>query len=153
MMKIHLASYETMMAVSIGGRRQIAAIYKGLKDQHGYEGSGWEVHINAAGGEIAGAKAMDRYWSGSVNTFRCGGDVGEIQIKTRSAHHYDLLVRPQDRDDDIFVLVTGVIPDFRVHGWLRGRDAKKPEWLKTHGERPPAYFAPQFVLHPIVDLP
>jgi hypothetical protein len=101
---------------------------------------------------MAAAKAMDRYWNGSVDTFQNGGDVGRLQVRTRRKQSYELIVRPHDRDADVFVLVVGVAPVFDVRGWMMGRDAKQPEWLMDHGGRPPAYFVPSDALHPIGEL-
>jgi hypothetical protein len=81
-------------------------------------------HIEGAGGEVAAAKALGRRRDGQVNTEKEGGVVGHIQVRTRS--RYDgLFVRPNDRDDDMLVLVTGVYPTYRVCGWIRGADAKQ----------------------------
>jgi hypothetical protein len=104
---------------------------------------GLALHFEGACGEMAFAKATNRYWSGSVDTFRLA-DIGTaIQVRTRSNHSWDLLVRPSDADDDLFVLVTGWAPDYQVHGWIAGAAAKRPEWLKEYGGRPPAYFVPK----------
>lgn len=118
-------------------------------DRHGYKGAGWSEHIEGACGEAAVAKVLNRFWNGSVDTFATGGDVGDIQVRTRSSHDYELLVRPDDRDSDVFILVTGRAPTFRVIGYIWGRDAKRPEWLQTHGSRPAAYFVPHAFLTPI----
>jgi len=149
---VSLSPFEMMLASQVGMRRQIEAIQKGLPDRHGYDGDGWNVHIEGAGGEMAVAKALNRYWNGSFNTFQAGGDVGSLQVRTRSREDYDLLVRESDRDDDIFVLVTGKIPRFVVWGWLYGRQAKQPEWRKDYGGRPAAYFIPKEGLNPISHL-
>jgi len=128
-------------------RRQIEALRQHRPDRHGFDGEdGWTIHIEGAAGEMAVAKLRNRYWNGSVNTFKTGGDVGAVQVRTRSKAHYDLIVRDDDRNDDAFFLVIGSIPVFDVVGWIKGRDAKRPEWLQTYGERPPAYFVPQSAL-------
>jgi hypothetical protein len=142
-----------MMAVEVGCRRQLQAIREGRHDLYGYDGDeGWSLHIEGAAGELAVAKALDRYWSGSVNTYRAGADVGQLQVRTRSQPNYDLLIRDRDDDDAVFVLVTGRVPSFAVRGWLLGRDGKRPEWRREHGGRPPAYFVPQAHLRPITEL-
>lgn len=150
MIDVLLTPYELEMAAIQGMRRQIEAVQKGLGHIAGYEGIGWDIHIEGAAGELAFAKAINRYWSGSVNTFKTGGDVGALQVRTRSKHSYELLVRDGDRDDDLFVLVTGTAPHFKVWGWIYGRDAKRPEWKQTHGNRPAAYFVPHGALIPLV---
>jgi hypothetical protein len=123
----------------------------GRADAHGLgKADGWGMHIEGAAGEMAADKAMDLYWSPTVNTFKSGGDVGHsIQVRTRSRHRYDVIVRADDRDDDTFVLVTGRPPDFRVHGTIRGRDAKRKEWWAEHGGRPGAWFGRASALRPI----
>lgn len=146
MIEVVLTDYEIRQAAHAGVDRQVQALVKGLPDRHGFQGSGWDVHIDGALGELAVAKALNRFWSASVGTFKTGGDVGSIQVRCRSRHDYELLVRDTDPDDAAFILVTGRAPTFRVHGWIYGRDAKRPEWRQTHGNRPPAYFVPHSAL-------
>jgi hypothetical protein len=73
---------------------------------------------------MAFAKATRRYWSGSVKTFKAGSGVGNIQVRTRSREDYDLIVRDDDPDEDILVLVIGHAPSCRVVGWMRGMTAR-----------------------------
>lgn len=144
---ITLTWYELFLASQIGIRRQVAALQKKLPDKYGAKPDhGWQIHVEGAAGEMAAAKALGMYWSGSVNTFKVGGDVGSVQVRTRSRSDYDLIVRADDRDGDVFVLVVGASPSFDVVGWILGRDAKRSEWLRTHGGRPSAYFVPQEAL-------
>lgn len=146
MIEIELTWAEIEMAAGVGIRRQIDALRRGLPDKHGYEGDGWSNHIEGAMGEICVAKALGRYWNGSIGTFKQGGDVGQIQVRTRSKLDYDLIIRPDDRDFDWFVLVLGSCPRYWVVGYMQGREAKQAEWLKEHGGRPPAFFVPQGAL-------
>jgi hypothetical protein len=112
------------------------------------------MHIEGACGEAAVAKALNVFWSGTVNTFKRGGDIGsKIQVRTRSKSYYELIVRQDDRDDDIFILVTGKAPSFDVVGWTLGKDAKKEQWIQTHGNREAAWFVPQKELLDINTLP
>lgn len=150
MIEIALDWYEVHLAAVVGTRRQIEALRNGNPDKHGYEGSGWELHIEGAAAELALAKVLGRYWNGAINTFKDGGDVGPtLQVRLRTKHYYDLLIRPDDPDEKAFVLVTGTCPEFRVHGWMWGADAKRQEWLQTHGNRPAAYFVPKDALRAI----
>lgn len=150
---VRLSWYELWIAASVGAKRQIEAIQRGLSDQHGFTGeNGWNLHLEGAAGEMAAAKAMNRFYSGSINTFKDGGDVGSIQGRTRSKSEYELIVRANDRDEDIFVLVTWRSPTFTVHGWIRGQDAKQTRWLRTHGNRPAAYFVPTAELRAIGEM-
>lgn len=144
------------MAAGVGVRRQIEAFRAGRQDQHGAtsaevggRGRGWHLHIEGAAGEMAVAKALNRHWSASVNTFKVGGDVGRVQVRTRSRHDYELIVRPEERDTDAFILVTGIAPAFRVHGWCYGREAKREEWRQNHGGHGAAFFVPASALRTI----
>lgn len=143
----------------IAHRRQSEAVAMGLEDAHG-RGSenGLASHTLGAYGEVGTAKVLGRPWDATVNTFKRGGDVGDYQVRTRSNHDWDLLVRADDRDDDVFILATAVderMSDsrIRVHGWLYGREAKRDEWVRTYGGRPPAWFAPQSALRDLSSLP
>ncbi len=151
-MKIILSIGELHLAAQIGSLRQIESVSKGLKDKHGFTGSGWDVHIEGAAGEIAAARALGMYWGGTVNTFKSIGDVGKLEIRTASGSNSSLIVREGDSDNAVFVLVTGTSPVYNVAGWMLGKDAKKPEWSRSPNGRPPAYFVPQFSLNNIEDL-
>jgi hypothetical protein len=134
--------------VIIGSERQISAVEKGLNNSFGYKGSGWDIHIEGAAGELAYCKWAGIYFYPTIDTFKNGGDVGELQIRTRSEDSYDLIVREKDRDDDIFILVVGKIPKYRIVGWITGSNAKQKKWEKDYGNRnAPAYFVPQSSLN------
>lgn len=149
-MKVSLEWYEISRAALVGVSRNVEAMRKGLQSARPIGESDWHIHILGACGEVAFAKATNRYWSGSVNTFKTGGDVGgHIQIRTRSRSHYDLIVRDNDNDDDIFVLVTGGPAEFDVKGYMRASDAKSEKYRANWGNYGEAYFVPQAELHPI----
>ena len=66
-MRVELDGAEMMMAAQVGIRRHVAALVRGLPDRHGLDSSkndGWRIHIEGAAGELAAAKALDRYWDG-----------------------------------------------------------------------------------------
>jgi len=149
--RVVLSESEMKLAAMVGVNRNVESMSKGLKDKHGFTGDGWSVHIEGACGELAFAKYRNRHWSGSVNTFKRGGDVGEVQVRTRSRHDYDLIVRQDDKDDDYFVLVTGTAPEFRIRGFIVARDAKQMgDCINEHGSRPPAWFIPAGKLRPVL---
>lgn len=153
-MKVTLNASELQHAAFVGCRRQIEAMCAGRQHIAGFDGIGWDLHIEGACGELAVAKALNVHWGGAVNTFKLGDDVegAGLQVRTRSKHGYELLVRPGDAPDAAYVHVTGVAPDFVVHGWLFGREAQQPEFLQTYGGRPKAYFVHPKHLRPLDDL-
>jgi hypothetical protein len=145
---VMLTEYELQLAAGVGVRRHIASLVGGHRQvAAGVEATGdWTQNIEGACGELAVAKMLGRYWNGSVNTFTVGGDVGALQVRTRSRHYYDLIVRDKDRDGDWFVLATGVSPNYLVRGYIRAGDAKRDEWRADHGGHGPAWFVPQGAL-------
>ena len=149
---VSLTWHEAAMAAEIGTMRQLASIRRDRRDAHGFCGEGWSEHIEGACGELALAKYLNIHWDGSVDAF-LAADLPFLQVRTRSRHDYDLIVRERDGDDETFVLLTGRCPHYRVRGWIAGHDAKRPEWLAEHGGRPPAYFVPADALAAIETLP
>lgn len=150
-MTVTLASHEVLMAATIGMMRQISAITRSLPERNGHDGPGWNSHIEGACGELAVAKLLRTHWSGSINTFKVGGDVGSLQVRTRSRSDYELIIRDDDKDEDTFVLVTGQCPTYEVIGKIVGRDGKKDEWRQNYGGRPAAWFVPQAALSELAE--
>lgn len=148
---VTLTWHEAAMASHVGWMRQLSAVKAGKHDCHGYSGDGWSEHIEGACGEMAVAKMLGIFWDGSVNTWKAN-DLPGLQIRTRSKHDYELLVRPSDADETPWVLVTGRCPHYRIRGYLYGREAKRSEWLRDHGGRPPAYFVPHSHLRSVREL-
>jgi hypothetical protein len=152
MAKILLSLMEVRLATDVGVVRHVEALRRARPDAYGRsDEDGWTAHIEGACGELACAKALGIYWLPTVNTFKTGGDVASFQVRTRSRDDYQLYVRPDDSDDAIFILVRGIAPRYEVVGWMRGRDAKRPEWFKTFDRRPKAYFVPDAFLHHDLD--
>lgn len=143
--EVTLTFAELLVGATIGINRHIRAIVRKQPDAYGATAldNGWQRHIEGACGELAAAKVKNLYWSASIDTFKNGGDVGNVQVRTRSRLEYDLIVREDDRDEDTFVLVTGQAPSYLVHGMILGREAKKEEFKETYGGRPAAYFVPK----------
>lgn len=140
------------MASEIGRLRQLASIRRGSVHKYGFAGSGWTEHIEGACGEMVVCKFLGIYWDGSVDTFKAADVGANIQVRTRSLHSYELIVRSDDADNEMYVLVTGKCPTYQIHGYITGSDAKKREYLQTHGNRPAAYFVPHRALSPADEL-
>jgi hypothetical protein len=152
--EVRLTWPEVSIGAVIGLFRHIEALKRQRPDAYGRsEADGWSDHIEGACGELAFAKAAHRYWTPTVNTFKTGGDVGIVQVRTRSRQDYQLLVRDDDADDAPFVLVRGRAPCYWVVGWIPGNEAKRTEWRKAYGGRPPAYFVPDEALFSMEDVP
>ena len=147
---VTLAPHELLMGAEVGVRRHTSAIQANRADRHGIDpGDGWRAHIEGALGELAVARYCGKYWDGSVDTFRSSPDLANVEVRTRSRHDYDLIIRNDDDPDKFYVLVTGRAPTYRIRGWIKGANARRDDWLQTHGNRPAAWFVPNSALTPI----
>lgn len=140
---VTLEWFEIYQAAMSGVMKRVEAIRKGANDNYGWGGNHqqdvWTREIEGAAAELAYAKFRSQYWSGSVNTFK-QADVGtRVQVRSCPFKGKRLLVRPRDADNDIFVLVVGRSPTFVVEGWMKGADAKRPEWQSNPNGGSPVY--------------
>lgn len=151
--EVTLSEYERYHYVPYWGhRRWIEAIEKGLKPKHGLEEEeGLSAHVWGVCGELAYAKARGIFYEPTINTFKAP-DVGDVQVRCRTNHEWDLIIRRADHDAEFFVLVT-VDPKrstrLRVYdGGYWGWEAKQhKEWYRTYKKgRPKAWFVPQWAL-------
>lgn len=151
MTEVVLSPSEFEVAATVGVRRQAEALRRNLPDKSGLKGASvrgkgrLDLHLMGACGEAAFAKAFDRFWGGSNLTFRSSPDVAGLEVRTRSRHDYELIVRGNDADDKAYVLVTcedDQLLAFWIRGWKLGRDAKREEWRKAHGGRDAEFFVP-----------
>lgn len=147
---VQLSPAEIVIATTVGAMRHSEALHSGRRERHGStsDQDGLSKHVLGACGELAVAKVLGLYWGGDVCTFKAP-DVGGVQVRTRSRDDYDLIVRPGDADDEVFVLVTGSPTRLWVRGWIYGRDAKRPEFLQGYGGRPAVWFVPVDQLRPM----
>lgn len=84
-----------------------------------------------------------------------GADVAGHQVRQAAGgRNSSLIVRPHDRDDDIFVLVLGWHRLYELTGWMTGAEAKQRTFLcAPDPSRPKAWMVPNQKLHPIRELP
>jgi hypothetical protein len=147
---VRLVWSETLHGAMMGVLRNMNAIYGRLPERHGCEGlDNWTGHIEGACAEVGGGKALGRYWNLDINAFSTGDDVAGFQVR-RADPDERLIIRPADADSKRFILVTGTVPNFEVHGVIRAGEAKEhPEWRFAPNGRPPAWFVPSGSLEPI----
>lgn len=144
---------EWKMAIGVAADRQLSAIKKGLKDSVNKK-KHWvddlTYHAYGVIGEMAAAKVLGLTFTGSVDTFRNHPDLAGVEVRLRSNPSWQLIVRDNDKDNAKYLLVRGVPPSaVEVVGWIMGRDAKNPAWLRSYGNLKPAYFVPDSELIPV----
>lgn len=152
-MTVTLEQYELEMGAIVGAKRTASSIAKKLKSKRaGSRKHDWNEDVEAALAECAAARVLDKYWSGSVDTFKSVGDVGDLEIRHTSLEDGSLIIRPKDKEDAIYVLVTGIAPTFDVVGWIKGKDGMNKKYMRNPRGRGVAFFVPQEDLKSIIEL-
>jgi hypothetical protein len=113
------------------------------------------MHRLGAMGEVAVAVhlGLEEYLFSETVARRGSADLpGDIEVKTRSKHRYDLIVQRDERADKRLVLVTIEGGTILVHGWCVAGDVMQERfWADPAGGRP-AYFVSKCHLRDITEL-
>lgn len=145
---------ECEAAAYAGLKRQLLALHDDRPDYYGFNGEPWATHIEAAGAELAVARLLGLWWTPwARRPSDVVADVGfDVQVRRRARDDWDLILHEADRDDHWFVLVTGRMPAYRVHGFIQGAEGKRDEFQgDPYGTGRPAFWVPQSHLLPIYD--
>ena len=140
-------------------RRQEHNEARGLKGRNRAPSKGekaLKMHLLGCVGEVAVAEhlSMRDHLFSTVAPIRGSADLpGNIEIKTRSKHGYDLLIQFSDDPNKLVVLVTyegdGVA---RIVGYIHGHAAMRREWIREFVRGRPCYAVPQKALKPIESI-
>lgn len=141
--QVRVEWYEIFQAAMSGVMKRIESMRSGKNDNRGWDKVHqhcvWTREIEGAAAEVAYAKFRGQYWGGTVNTFK-QADVGKkAQVRGCPFGGKNLIVRPGDPDEDVFILVVGRCPVFTIEGWIKGADAKRDEWVRFRNSSSPAY--------------
>lgn len=155
-MQVEISPDEYALCVYVANDRQRNAVKAGKKDN--LFKKNWveslAVHVHGCIGEMAAAKALGIQWTGSVDTFKAHGDLrGAIEVRHRTNKDWDLIVRPREAKDRLYVLTRGTPPEtVEVVGYAQGHYLMQDKWKKNYGGRGEAYFVPANELRPIEEL-
>ena len=155
---MRLTEDEVKLATVVGKARHKKARRNGLTRTvagKGYPGEpddseeALNKDINAAAAEMLVAKATNRYWHPDLHAQgRHEPDVGDdIQVRWTKYRTGRLMFWPDDYDDQCYFLVTGLVPNLTLRGYMMGHKCRRTEWLDSPNGRPKAYFVPQSELH------
>lgn len=153
-MKVTLSPEEIAMGAAVAVHRGIEAIRQERQNNHGFVGNGWGENIEGYCAEMAVSKALKTYYGAGDGQGFKGADVSDkIQVRWASQENYRLIIRPADRTDYFYVLVTGIAPTYTIRGFIHGFDAKKDHYFDNpRNGRPDAWWIPQAALQPIHQL-
>ena len=127
--RVALAQWEWEFAAGVGVRRFAGAVWKGRVDRFGDDSVA--SHIHGAVGEYVVARLWDRHWSPDLAPNHATGDVSGWEVRTRTdPEARELIVRPDDPDNRVVILVRGTGRELDVVGWIRAGDAKQSEWRR-----------------------
>lgn len=118
------------------------------------ERTGDEIRATCA--EMAWHHAWDKYFGTGIGAFMSKPDAVGIEMRTCRRPDGELVFRPEDKEDRIYVLsrTDGKVVEFL--GWMDGAGAKQHGRVANPGAdrgAKPAWFVPQSQLYPICDLP
>jgi hypothetical protein len=156
--KVELSPSEMFQGANVGLMRQLKAIQKGLKHvnegdaKHIGKSGSWAWHVEGAMAEMAVAKYLGLFWSGTVGVLGPGDVAGVIEVRQTDRHGGRLIIRPKDAGRVPYVLVTGFFGEYRLQGWLYGDEGRREQYLNAPNGRPPAYMVPQNELRPMSEL-
>jgi hypothetical protein len=146
---VTLTLSEMLHGSNIGTIRHFEAQNAKRKPNHKFGMSSKDplaAHIQGAIGEIVVAKARDRYFMPTVNNFKEADLGGIIQVRLRTKHEWQMIVRDDDDPNHIFVHVTGEGPEYCIRGWAYGRTVMLPAYRQNHGNRVESWFVPESAL-------
>ena len=108
----------------------------------------WAQAIHGQLCEHAVAKALNLFPSASVDGIQHGDFGGICAVRGTPWQNGHLIINGAEADpyaDTPFILVVGHWPDFRIAGWIYGREATFEKWWRPN-ERPPSWWVPQSAL-------
>jgi hypothetical protein len=148
---VTLSLAEMLHGTNLGVIRLYESHNHGGKHKHGFYNSNLDplcINVQGAIGEIVVAKARNLYFMPTVNTFKAADIGSNVQVRLRTKHEWQMIVRDDDDPDHIFVHVTGSGPVYCIRGWAYGKDVMKPEYRQNHGNRIESWFVPEEALKP-----
>ncbi len=156
-MEVRLTDFEIKIARKLGASRDQQNIDQGVPDQKVGPQDGRHININGVGAELAFCKAFNVFpdlelgqWPDQDATLPCGATV---DVKHTERENGQLLVRKNKAEKrcDFYVLVTGMMPAFRIRGGMRAEMLFQDERITDLGYGP-TYAVPQSELWPVDDL-
>lgn len=151
---IALTPEQLQRAEAEANRRQSVNEARGLKGRNRAPAVGekaLQLHKLGCIGEVAASifLGVEGFEFSAKEAVRGAADLpGNIEVKTRPKHGYDLLVQIDDDPNKVFVLITHDGLSTQIAGWIRGQDAMKKELIKEYVKGRPCYAVRQNLLKP-----
>jgi len=156
---ITLTKTEEKIARLVAQKRYRSSRAAGVKNRKKGPQSNEYTDLNGFGGEMAVAKFLNT-WPDMAMDVSAGGVDGTwgdltYDVKTTKYPNGHLLAKPETamKDHaDIFILVTGEMPEYTIRGYMHADDLFQSKWLKDLGQGR-SIAVPQDELTPIHERP
>jgi hypothetical protein len=107
-------------------------------------------YAESIGAEMVVARYFGLDYDITINNGKRNADVGKgLEVKWTSYINGSLIIYPNDREDDVAVLVVGRSPEYYIVGWLPVKMAKQKHFKNSQQD---SYWIGQDSLNPIEDL-
>ncbi|MFZ9315690.1 MAG: hypothetical protein ACO24P_00075 [Candidatus Nanopelagicaceae bacterium] len=149
-----MSEEERALALREAARRQEANEYRNVQGRNGGASTGdlaLFYHKIGAAGEVAVASYLglkDHLFQDLLPTRGSYDLPYGIDVKTRTKHHYDLIVQLDDKPDKNYWLVTIENREIQIHGWISHPDCALKEYIKDPAGGRKAFFVPKARLNP-----
>ena len=144
-MKIRLEGAEVALARHLAAHRYKSNRAGKIGDQQVGKQDEAFIDLNGVGGELAVAKALNVWPDLSISPRKGGADLvsNGCRIDVKTTHYPDgklLAVTSKDPGDvDVFILVTGRIPEYTIVGWCWAHELINPDRIGDLGHGPTYY--------------
>lgn len=156
MIQIQLDATWLLLSGWVGLGRTVQSKKKGRQERDGQKDDSlrWNLTVEGAMAEAAVAQYFDAFWTGARFGPTQQHDIGNMEV--RSTHHQNGHMHIYERNDDACPFIF-VVTDFNslscnIVGWIYGRDAKRPEWIREGRPGGACYWVPQSALRPPEEL-
>lgn len=156
MISVTLTFPEMMLAAQVAAMRRVQGMKHNRAKTYGYGFDSdplWQTDAISCLAEMALAKQLDRFWSGTVGDITAA-DVGTFyQVRATEHPTGRLILHPKDKDEQPFVLARVAGSRVDLMGWVYGRDGKLQNFWEALRPMRFAFVVPTELLHDMTTLP
>lgn len=154
-MQVRLTPAEVMTAYQVTAMRRLQNAIRGTPPKHGAPRGphGEVIDLIACRGEMAVAKALNLYWSGTVGDYGAPDVGGFLDVRTCQGKGHSLILHKEDPNRPFVLAWHESETCVHLIGWTMARDVQREEfWRDPTGEGRWAYFVPQSELRRVGEL-
>lgn len=158
MIIVTLTWSEVLFAAQAAAMRRVQGMKHSLAQCHGggpRADALWQIDAISCLGEMALAKHLDRFWSATIGDVT-SADVGTFyQVRATEWANGRLILHPEDKDDQPYVLARVRENIVTLVGWVYARDGKRQDYWSAPPTNPDrlAFFVPNGALHDMTEIP